>query len=651
VTPAFLRGARRRLVAVAAPVVAVLICAGLSVLGVGNIAFLNYLDRFVGDWEVAALLPAEPQDPDIVIVAITDESLQRFPYSAPVDRDFLSDLLQTIDARGPRAIGLDVLLSQPTEPAKDDRLRRTLEEVKAPLVVSYADESSIVNARQRDFIDGFVPPQLRGLSALGADQFDTVRWIYPGHIGRDGSYVMGFDRGIAAAAGVETPPTMAEIVWHGRPSPTVSPFRTYPANIVAALPPQWLRDKIVLIGTAADAHRTPFATILEGDTHMLPAVEIHADGVAQFLHHTRAPGLSRFGNLAVAIAIAALGAMLPLAGWPLWVRIGAGAVLLMGTWVASVAIFHVTGVMAGIVAPTLAFFLSAFAIEALSGSKARHQREFITGAFSHYVSPKVVEALIRDPAKLSPAGERRVMTYLFTDIANFTAMSEALADARDLARILNGYFDGLTEMVLKYDGTVAKFEGDAVFVLFNAPMDQHDHAERAVRCALDINRFAETYRVAQKAEGVQFGHTRIGIHTGPGFVGNFGSRRRFDYGAQGDAVNIAARLEGVNKQFGTHICVSEATRALCHSMAFRPLGSVVVKGKRVGTRVWEPVAEGSPYLTRYCDAYEKLRSEAPEALGLFAALNQENPEDRCVALHLERLYRGESGDELVLSEK
>ena len=624
--PGLIGRARQRLVAVATPVVAVLICAGLAVLAVDNSAFLKYLDRFVGDWETAALLPAEPQDPDIVVVAITDETLQRFPYSAPVDRDFLSDLLQTIDARGPRAIGLDVLLNQPTEPAKDDHLRRTLDAMKTPLIVSYADESSIVNARQRAFLDGFVPARLRGLSALAADQFGTVRWIYPGHVGADGSYVTGFDRGLAAALGVETPATTAEIVWHGHPSPGVAPFREYPANVIAALPPQWLRDKVVLIGTVSDAHRTPFSTLFEAGTTTMPAIEIHAHSLAQFLHHMSPPELGRLGNLAVAIAIAAMGATLALAGWALWLRIVAGAVLLVATWLASAALFHFGGVMVGMVAPTLAFFLSAFAIEAVSGHQARHQREFITGAFSHYVSPKVVEALIRDPAKLSPAGERRVMTYLFTDIADFTSMSEALSDARDLARVLNGYFDGLTEVVLKYDGTVAKFEGDAVFVIFNAPMDQHDHAERAVRCALEIDRFADEYQAAQRLEGVLFGHTRIGVHTGPGFVGNFGSRRRFDYGAQGDAVNTAARLEGVNKQFGTHICVSEATRALCHSMQFRPLGSVVVKGKRVGTRVWEPVAQGSAYLARYCDAYEKLRSEAPEALGLFAALNQENPD-------------------------
>jgi adenylate cyclase len=645
-----IRRARARLVAVASPVLAVLVCASLAVLLVDNVAFLKYLDRFIDDWETAALLPAEPQDPDIVIVAITDETLQRFPYSAPVDRDFLSDLLTTIDARAPRAIGLDLLLGQPTEPAKDEHLRRTLDAIKAPLVVSYADEAGIVNAKQRDFLDGFVPARLRGLSALGADQFDTVRWIYPGHVGKDGRYITSFDRGLAAAVDVETPAEMAEIAWHGRPSQAITPFRIYPAHVVAALPAQWLRDKIVLVGTVSDMHRTPFSTLFEGGSAMLPAIEIHAHGLAQFLHRVRPPGVGLAGSFVAALVAAALCAALVLVGWPLWLRLVCGMLLLVLAWVGGAALFHFGGVMVGLVAPTLAFGLSAFAIEALSGREAQRQREFITDAFSCYVSPKVVESLIRDPARMTLEGERRVMTYLFTDIANFTAMSEAL-ESHELARTLNGYFDGLSEVVLKYDGTIGKFEGDAVFVIFNAPMDQHDHAERAVRCALEIDRFADGYSAAQQAQNIPFGRTRIGVHTGPAVVGNFGSRRRFDYSAQGDAVNIAARLEGVNKQFGTQLCVSEATRALCHGIAFRPLGSVIVRGKTTGIRVWEPVLEDSAYLARYCDAYEKLRSEAPEALGLLAALNQENPDDRCVAMHLERLYRGESGDALVLSEK
>jgi adenylate cyclase len=642
--------ARRILVAAAAPVLVTLVCAAIAMLAVDRLAFLKYVDRFVGDWETAALVPHEPQDPDVLIVTITDETLQNFPYTAPVDRGFLADLVATIASRHPRAIGLDILLDQPTEPAKDERLRRVLASLTVPLVASYADEDGIVTPKQRDFLDHFLPPASRGLSALGADQFDTVRWIYPGHEGRDGNFIPSFDRALAAAAGVPSAPELVDIVWHGRPSATEPPFRVYPASLVAKLPEAWFAGKVVLIGTLTDRHRTPFATLLDRGQGIQPAVVIHAHGVAQLLHQVPPYGLGFVPNFIVALVVAAAGAALGLVGWPLWMRLGAGFALVLLLWVGGGAAFHYFGLLAGLIAPTLAFGLSMFGTEALSGHTARRQREFITNAFSCYVSAKVVEALIRDPARMSLEGERRVMTYLFTDIAAFTTMSEAL-DSHDLARVLNGYFDVLTEVVMDYDGTIGKFQGDALFVIFNAPMDQHDHAERAVRCAIAIDRVAQAWSLEQQARGVPFGHTRIGVHTGPAVVGNFGSRRRFDYSAHGDAVNTAARLEGVNKQFGTRMCVSEATRALCHGILFRPLGTVTVKGRSSGTPVWEPALEDTPYLARYREAWEKLASQAPEALTLFAALNQENPDDRCVAMYLERLYRGETGAELVLAEK
>jgi len=649
-TAAWFLRARQLLVAAVPPLLVTFICAAVAGAAVDRLAFLKYVDRFVGDWETAALLPHEQQDNAVVIVAITDETLQQFPYTQPVDRGFLSDLIETIAARHPRAIGLDILLAQPTEPAKDERLRHVLENVNVPLVASYADEDGIVTPAQHDFLDRFVPRDERGLSALGADQFDTVRWIYPGHAGRDGRFIPSFDRALAAAAGVQSPPVLADIVWHGSPSPGVPPFRQYSANLVAKLPAGWFDGKVVLIGTLTDRHRTPFSTLAQRGQGIQPAVVIHAHAVAQLLHQSPPYGLTRPANFALALAAAACGAALGLVGWALWVRLAAGFAAILLLWIGGAAVFHFAGLMAGLIAPTFAFGLAMFGTEALSGHTARRQREFITNAFSCYVSAKVVEALIRDPAKMSLEGERRVMTYLFTDIAAFTTMSEAL-DSRDLARILNGYFDGLTEVVMEYDGTIGKFNGDAVFVIFNAPMDQHDHAERAVRCALQMDRFAQAWSVEQQAKGVAFGHTRIGIHTGPAVVGNFGSRRRFDYAAHGDAVNTAARLEGVNKQFGTRICVSEATRALCHGILFRPLGTVTVKGRSSSIRVFEPALEETPYLARYCEAWDKLASEAPEALGLFAALNQEKPDDRCVAMYLERLYRGEKGAELVLAEK
>src|SRR5262249_5585303 len=161
--------------------------------------------------------------------------------------------------------------------------------------------------------------------------------------------------------------------------------------------------------------------------------------------------------------------------------------------------------------------------------------------------------------------------FIFTDIADFTTMSELL-ESKELARLLNSYLDGITEIILKSDGMVDKYIGDAVFAIFNAPVDLADHAERAVRCALEIDRFAEEFRLKENAGGIRLGLARIGIHPGPAVIGNFGSRNRFTYTAEGDAVNVASRLEGINKHIGTRICVSEATRELCPHIHFRPIG-------------------------------------------------------------------------------
>src|SRR5262249_33575054 len=157
-------------------------------------------------------------------------------------------------------------------------------------------------------------------------------------------------------------------------------------------------------------------------------------------------------------------------------------------------------------------------------------------------------------------------------------LSETL-ESRELAALLNRYLDGVTGCVLRYDGLVDKFVGDAVFAIFNAPIDLSNHATLAVRCAMDMERFATAFAAEQKALGLPFGITRIGVHTGVAVIGNFGSSTRFNYTATGDAVNLASRLEGLNKHFHTRLMVSDSTVALCPSIDFRPIADVTVKGK------------------------------------------------------------------------
>ncbi|MGQ0741550.1 MAG: CHASE2 domain-containing protein [Alphaproteobacteria bacterium] len=648
---------RRAFSAIAIPVAVAAFFAAVAIAAVDNVAVLTSADRFISDYQVAALTPPEPQDEDIVIVSINEDTLAQFPYRSPLDRAFLAKLLRHLESARPRAIGVDYLFDQPTETEKDTLLRRTLHDLRVPLVVAYTDSPEIVTAEQHAYLNNFVPSALRAYVTLATDQFDQVRWVFPGAVGKEGRYIPSFPRALAAKVGVLTPEVQLAIAWHGRPNDNVPAFRQYPAHLAAVLPPKMFEGKIILIGsdiTLVDRHLTPYTTIYEDrNKGMLPGVVIQAHALSQLLGARKAPRVDWLLDFLIALAAGAVGAGLGMITLPLGPRVAAGATAILVLWGAGIGLFHYTGVMFGLIAPTLSLASSLWAMEALSGHEARRQRAFIQGAFSRYVSPKVVERLIEDPAKMSLQGERRVMTYVFTDIAGFTTMSELL-ESKELSRLLNSYLDGITEIILKMDGMVDKYIGDAVFAIFNAPVDLEDHAEQAVRCALEVDRFCEDFRKKENACGIPLGVTRIGVHTGPAVIGNFGSRNRFTYTAEGDAVNTASRLEGVNKHFGTRISVSDATRHLCRNIRFRPIASVILKGKTEAVRIWEPLdaaARGNGFLARYCDAFDKLERNAPEAMDLFATLKKEAPDDPCVELHLTRLRNGARGIEIVMTEK
>ena len=402
-----------------------------------------------------------------------------------------------------------------------------------------------------------------------------------------------------------------------------------------------IEGRIVLVGASAlglsDLRATPLRPLE-------PGVAMHARAIEQILagHFLARPAWAPGAEIVAAALLA--GALVLLAAF----AAPRAAALAMGGCVAGLlagayGAFAARGLLLD---PGLALAATVGAPVATSFARyfiADRDAARLRSAFTHYLAPALVDALARDPDKLKLGGEQREMTFLFTDLEGFTSLTEA-AEPRDIVAWLNAYLDGLCGIVMAHGGTVDKIVGDAVHAMFNAPLDQPDHATRAVHCALAIDAFAQDYAQAQQARGVAFGATRIGVNTGPAVVGNFGGRRRFDYTAHGDAINTAARLEAANKTLGTRICVAAATAERASSVAFLPVGALMLKGKTRAVDVFAPQENAEAvagWAQDYRDAF--ARHAKGEAVGAAAilALHERHPGHPVLALHARRIRAGE----------
>jgi adenylate cyclase len=217
------------------------------------------------------------------------------------------------------------------------------------------------------------------------------------------------------------------------------------------------------------------------------------------------------------------------------------------------------------------------------------QKLFIKNAFKQYLSPAVIEELIQHPERLKLGGERRPLSIFFSDLEGFTGISEGL-EPEALTSLLNDYLSAMTDIIHEEGGTVDKYEGDAIIAFWNAPLPQPDHGVRCVRAALRCQAKLAEMRPAFRERIGKDLKMRIGINSGPAVVGNMGSHTRFDYTMLGDAVNLASRLEGINKQFRTYTIVSQATlELLAGAFPVRELSRVSVVGRKEAVTVHEPM--------------------------------------------------------------
>jgi adenylate cyclase len=271
-------------------------------------------------------------------------------------------------------------------------------------------------------------------------------------------------------------------------------------------------------------------------------------------------------------------------------------------------------------------------------------------SLSRYFSPNLAQRLAADSEALDLRGQRRQIATLFTDIAGFTTLVETL-EPDVLGPLLNGYLVGMTDVVFAHDGTVAKIIGDAIHVLFSAPTEQPNHAERAVSCALALDSYAQVFRDRWRQNGIALGVTRIGVHAGPAIVGNFGGGRFFDYTAYGDTINVTARLETANKQLGTRICVSANLAKKVQEFRGRPVGDLVLRGKSEALRAFEPLSCEqceSDATDSYVHAFAKLEATDPSTIASFAAHVGKYPDDPLAGFHLKRLLNGATGTRIVM---
>ncbi|WP_158595819.1 adenylate/guanylate cyclase domain-containing protein [Oleomonas cavernae] len=603
---------------------------------------------------LAMELVATPAPGSTPVVVIDIDAASTGAIGAwPWRRSLLADLVDKAAAAGAVAIAIDILFADPDQRSPAALARRLGQMVEDPSLAALADRlddddrrfaqalggrptvlgfaltptaaktvrGAPVLVRGRAGLDGMwrfagadAPTEVLAAAATGSgclalpgDSDGIVRRL-PLFVGvgdeiRPGLALEAVRVGVGAslykldggqgrfATGSITGALAADAMLRLPPLAATPPIKAIPARDVLAAngPVAALAGAIVFIGGSAPELGGLRAT---AGASLTPSVMIHAAAARQilqgFVPRTSAL-LQRYAYIVAGLA-GLVGVAIPLLLPPL---AGAGVMLAA---IAAFAVFVVNAAAGGVlIEPALALVLAAtgYVVTAILAFAFQHRRErHIRRRFEQHLSPHVVAMIARDPSLLKLKGQRREVTAMFTDIANFTGLTHG-TDPETLVAMLDAYFGGMSEIVVAHGGMVDKFVGDAIHALFNAPLEQPGHAQAAVRCALALHAWSEAFRRREVPAALGFGHTRIGVETGEVIVGDVGTGSKLDYTAYGDTVNAAARLEAANKELGTMICVGPGTAARCPAGLLRPGKTIQLRGFDVPIQVFEPVTQGT----------------------------------------------------------
>jgi len=347
--------------------------------------------------------------------------------------------------------------------------------------------------------------------------------------------------------------------------------------------PATFKDRVVVVGVSAqglsDIFGVPFR---EG---RMPGAEVHANVIDGLLRHRAIAASSWAADVTIA-AVPTLFVSLVGAFVPAWATGALAAAVAIALWLITVQVFA-GGLWTPLVIPLIAVALAFVGDLAWQYFIEGREKRQVKRLFARFVSKDVYEQLMTDPSRAALGGARRTMTVLFSDVRGFTALSEK-GEPEDVVRQLNEYFARMVQVLFAHRGTLDKFVGDMVMALFGAPLDDPDHAEHAVQTALAMSSALDDLNRKWASEGRAELDIGIGINTGEMVAGNIGSATIMSYTVIGDAVNLGARLESLNKDYGTRVIISEATRAqLKGRYDIRPLGDVTVKGRSRPVAIFE----------------------------------------------------------------
>lgn len=423
-------------------------------------------------------------------------------------------------------------------------------------------------------------------------------------------------------------------------------FATYSmADVVRRqVPQEEFRDRLVLVGPTAtgiaDMAVTPF------QTQAYPGVEVHATFIAnllegRFIRRGLRENLIDLGFLLLfSLAAGVLLSVVPPA------RATPILVISLGVfWGIAYYLFaaHQTWIAAFL--PTATLAANYVGIVSYRFFFEERERKRVRDTFGQYVAPGIVNQLLDRPELLRLGGEEKELTAMFSDIRDFTGIAEKMSP-HALVELLNEHLSEMTEIIFHHRGTLDKYIGDSIMAFWGAPYPQPDHPENACKAALAMLKALEVLQAGWKAAGKPLINIGIGISTGPMLVGNMGSKRRFNFTIMGDNVNLASRLEGLNKEFGTRLIISEATYdAVKDKMLARELDFIRVKGKMRPVNIYELVGSRSESealvakLERFHAALESYRSGQWEtAIGMFGELLRDFPDDGPTRLFVQRCW-------------